>query len=243
VQHWVPGFVYATKNGALLFVKDVIGTFSMLISSISIDPEVTCPHQFVYAIQKHLDNHSKDNAWEIIAQWVYIDLTFLFQCKIMEPFAVDVIPGLVVSVSTTALIPHLMKWEYVLSDSHMPSEKASNLTGVKDGQISESLTKRASSIQVDPNIAAYPLARVRLGTGAKAGFEYAKAVLGNICLTFEGLYKMHLEYLRGWDKEELGLLHLRKLLARRAGVWVIYNVGPRLVYSTVQFEHTLCKIY
>jgi hypothetical protein len=174
--------------------------------------------------------------WEVIAQWVYIDLTFLFQFKLTEPFTVKLIPGSVGSVMTTASIPHLKKWEYVLSDGHTPSEKVSNPTGLVDGPLSKPLTKRASSIREDPNIAAYPLARVKLGTGAKAGFEYAKAVLGNIRLTFEGLYKMHLEYLRGRDNEELGLLHLRKLLDCRTGVWVIYNVGPRSVYSAVSFR-------
>jgi hypothetical protein len=78
VQHRVPGSVYATKNGALSFVKDVIGTFSKLISTISVDSKITCPRQFVDAIEKHFENHSKNTLWEVIAQWVYIDLTFLF---------------------------------------------------------------------------------------------------------------------------------------------------------------------
>jgi hypothetical protein len=106
VQHRVPVSVYATKNGALSFVKDVIGTFSKLISTISVNSKITCPHQFVEAIQKHLENHSKNTLWEVIAQWVYIDLTFLFQFKLTAPFAVELIPGSVESVTATASISH-----------------------------------------------------------------------------------------------------------------------------------------
>jgi hypothetical protein len=212
VQHRVPGSVYATKNGALSFVKDVIGTFSKLISTISDNSKITCPRQFVNTIQNHLENHSKK---EVIAQWVYIDLTFLFQFKLTEPFVVELIPGSVESVTTTASISHLKRGEYVLSNGHTsPSEKATLPTGVVDDPMPESLPKRASSIAVDPNMAAYPPAQVRMGMGAKAGVEYAKAVLGNSHLPFAELYKMHLEYLHGRDNEELGLLHLRKLLDR-----------------------------
>jgi hypothetical protein len=120
------------------------------------------------------------------------------------------IPGSVESVTATASIAHLKRGEYVLSNGHpLSSEKTTLPTGVVDDPMPESLPKRASSIAVDPNMAAYPLAQVRMGMGAKAGFEYAKAVLGNSRLPFAGLYKMHLEYLRGRDNNELGLLHLR----------------------------------
>jgi hypothetical protein len=75
------------------------------------------------------------------------------------------------------------------------------------------------------------------------GLEYAKTVLGNNNLPFIELYMMFLAYLHDQDNDVLGLLHLRKLWDNRTGVFVIYNVGARYVYSAVNFEHALCKIY
>jgi hypothetical protein len=244
VQHRVPVSVYATKKGVLSFVKDVIGTFSKLIRTLSDDSEITCPRQFVEAIQNHLEKHSKNTLWEVIAQWVYTDLTFLFQFKSTEPFVVELIPGSVESATATASISRLKRGEYVLSNGRPLSNETTPLTaGAADDPMPESLPKQASSIAADPNMAAYPPALVKMGMGSKAGFEYVKAVLGNSRLPFAELYQMHLEYLRGRDDEELGLLHLRKLLDRRTGVLVIYNVGPRSVYLALHFEHALCKIY
>jgi hypothetical protein len=95
----------------------------------------------------------------------------------------------------------------------------------------------------DPNLLAYHPVKVVLGSGAKAGFEYAKALMGDNTMDFIDLYIMWLYYIREQSREELALLYLYKQKDQQTGFDVVYNIGSKSIYSAINFEHALCKIY
>jgi hypothetical protein len=78
---------------------------------------------------------------------------------------------------------------------------------------------------------------------AKAGFAYAKALMGDNTMEFTDLYIRWLYYIRERSREELALLYLYKQKDQQTGFDVVYNIGSKSIYSAINFEHALCKIY
>ena len=95
----------------------------------------------------------------------------------------------------------------------------------------------------DPNFSAFPPEKVTLNDGSGRTLRLFRSRLRNKDLKFEALFKAALEARRLMSNDQLAALNLEKRLSPEFGCWIIYNRLIGTVWSALDFEHELCKIY